>query len=149
MPMQPLIRKVASKADHARSVQVRTRVFVIWQGVPATREVDEHEDTAHYFVALIDDEAVGTVRWRIDKPGLAKLERLAVLDSVRGQGIIGEKLTQAVIDDIRADASIKKIKLGAQDHAIPFYEDFGFTIIGDGYMDGGTIPHHDMVLEIK
>ncbi len=143
------IRKVETKSDHARSVQVRTIVFVVGQNVPSIREIDSDEESSHYFVALNDDEAVGTGRWRVDHDdaSLAKVERLAVLDKTRGQGI-GKQLMQYIIDDIKKNPAIKKIKLGSQDHAIPFYEALGFVICGPQYMDGGTIPHHDMILEI-
>jgi len=140
------IRKVENKIDHARSVQVRTLVFVAGQGVPATREIDNDEETSHYYIALLDDEAVGTVRWRTDDKGKTKIERLAVLDKARGHGI-GKALMQYAVADIRQQPNVKSIILGSQDHAIPFYESLGFRVFGEQYMDGGTIPHHDMILE--
>ena len=141
-----VIRKVETKKDHAHSVQVRTLVFVVGQNVPAAREIDEDEDLSHYYIAMMGDGAVGTVRWRRDGD-LAKIERLAVLDSVRGKGI-GKKLMNYILEDIKK-SGVEKIKLGSQDHAIPFYESLGFSVFGEGYMDGGTIPHHDMILKLK
>lgn len=144
-----IVRKAITKEDYARCVQIRTIVFTVGQSVPASREVDEHEDTAVHFLAVDSGgQAIGAGRWRRYDSDKAKLERLAVLDSGRGKGV-GKALMQAILDDIRAVGGVSAVVLGSQDHAIPFYESFGFVIDGDGYMDGGTIPHHDMRLALK
>jgi len=95
----------------------------------------------------MDDKPVGTARWRMASDNLAKIERVAVLEDARGHSI-GKKLTQAAIDEIKATSHAELIKVGAQDYIMPLYEKLGFIAIGDGYMDGGNIPHHDMVLKL-
>ncbi len=42
---------------------------------------------------------------------------------------------------------VAKAKLGAQVHAIGFYEKLGFEAVGPVYMDAG-IPHRDMVMAL-
>jgi ElaA protein len=42
---------------------------------------------------------------------------------------------------------VTKVKLGAQTHALGFYERLGFTAIGDEFDDAG-IPHREMVLKL-
>ncbi|MCB1556784.1 MAG: GNAT family N-acetyltransferase [Alphaproteobacteria bacterium] len=140
------IRKVENKVDQARSVQIRTLVFVVGQNVPPDREIDAGEETAVYYLGLEDGVPVATVRWQRGNEGMAKIERLAVLDRCRGKGY-GKSVMKKLIADLTSDPSVKKIKLGAQDHAIPFYEALGFSVVGDQYEDGGGIPHHDMVLK--
>ena len=45
----------------------------------------------------------------------------------------------------RSVPGVKKVKLGAQTHALGFYEHLGFTAFGDEFDDAG-IPHREMVL---
>lgn len=42
---------------------------------------------------------------------------------------------------------VTRAKLGAQTHAIGFYERLGFAAYGPEYDDAG-IPHRDMALEL-
>ena len=142
------IRKAESPRDIAYCTQIRTIVFVIEQNVPVNREVDEYEGESEYLLVLIDDKPVGTIRWRVIDNNAAKIERMAVLNEFRKNGI-GQKLMNEVIEDITKNQNISAIQLGSQDTAIEYYQKFGFSIQGDGYIDGGNIPHHDMVLEIK
>ncbi len=141
------VLKAKNKFDYARCIQVRTIVFTVGQAVPAEREIDAEEDESIHFLALDDGQAIGTGRWRKYGTQKAKIERIAVLDCGRRKGI-GRAIMQAILDDIHADDSVEEIILGAQDQVIPFYESLGFKAEGDGYMDGGTIPHHDMRLVI-
>ena len=138
------VRKAENFLDYARCIQIRTKVFVFGQDVPPEREVDGHENECRHFLAMYDGVPVGTGRWRRYKDNKAKVERLAVLEEMRGKKI-GAALMRAMMDDIAGEEGITGIILGAQDHAIPFYEAFGFSVYGDGYRDGGDIPHHDMM----
>lgn len=143
------VKKANSNGDYARCIQVRTTVFVHGQSVPASREIDDFENESHHYVATCDGETVGAVRWRRSQKNnaTAKIERLATLSNFRGNGI-GKALMTFIINDIKATGGITEIILGSQDHAIPFYEAMSFKICGEGYLDGGTIPHHNMKLNI-
>ncbi len=143
------IKKAVDRFDYAQCVQIRTSVFVHRQSVPPAREIDEFENESHHYIALYNGEAAGAVRWRKSQkdPTTAKIERLATLPDFRGNGI-GKALMHFIIDDIKSDKTIDRIILGSQDHAIPFYEAMGFKICSDGYLDGGTIPHHNMELTL-
>jgi len=68
-----------------------------------------------------------------------------VLKAQRGTGL-GAALIRAAVEELRAQG-MKQAKLGAQTHAIGFYERLGFTPYGPEYMDAG-IPHRDMVLAL-
>jgi len=76
-------------------------------------------------------------------PGVAKIERVAVLKAWRGRNL-GTALMDAVISDIKsADPNFKTLRIEAQDYTIPFYEKMGFTVVGDGFLEANT-PHHAM-----
>jgi predicted GNAT family N-acyltransferase len=141
------IIKASSFQDYARCVQLRTRVFVIGQNVPPDREVDQYEDDCSHYLAALNGVPVGTVRWRRYGQGGAKIERLAVLEEARGMKI-GAQLMAYALGDIATVSDIEHVKLGSQDHAVPFYTALGFQIDGDGFEDAG-IPHHNMVKRVR
>lgn len=118
-------------------LEIRKRVFVEEQNVPMDREVDEYEDTATH-ILLIDDEPIGTVRYRPASDDMIKVERMAVLPEERGRKL-GFKLMEFVHDHARQHG-YTRAKLGAQVHAIDFYRKLGYTVSSDEFEDAG-IPH--------
>jgi predicted GNAT family N-acyltransferase len=50
-----------------------------------------------------------------------------------------------MINEIKNTQKAHTVKLGAQTHALSFYEGLGFTACSDEYLDAG-IPHRDMQL---
>ncbi|WP_434120976.1 GNAT family N-acetyltransferase [Salinicoccus roseus] len=118
-------------------LEIRKRVFVEEQNVPMDREVDEYEDTATH-ILLIDDEPIGTVRYRPTSDDMIKVERMAVLPEERGRKL-GFKLMEFVHDHARQHG-YTRAKLGAQVHAIDFYKKLGYTVSSDEFEDAG-IPH--------
>jgi predicted GNAT family N-acyltransferase len=136
-----------TRLRHGQCVQIRTRVFVFGQNVPAEREIDEYEDACKHYLALISRIPVGTVRWRTYAPDTAKIERLAVLEETRGMGI-GSRLMAHVLAEIAGRTELTHVRLASQDPVIPFYSAMGFEVIGDAFEDGG-LPHHNMILDLR
>jgi uncharacterized membrane protein/predicted GNAT family N-acyltransferase len=96
----PAIRLVeaSSPAERARAFDVRRRVFVGEQGIGERLEFDADDAKAAHLLALLGEEAVGTLRVRLIEDGrTAKIERVAVLAGARGTGI-GLRLVQAALD---------------------------------------------------
>lgn len=124
--------------------EIRRIVFIEGQNVPEHEERDGRDDTALHFIALDGSRAIGTARALIEN-STAKIGRVAVLDSHRGQGI-GQDLMRVILDDLRNEG-ITQAKLGAQTHAIGFYEALGFTAEGPEFLDAG-IPHRTMTLDL-
>ena len=75
-----------------------------------------------------------------------KIGRVCVLAEARGADI-GAALIRAAVADLAAMPGISRAKLGAQVHALGFYERLGFAAVGPVYMDAG-IEHRNMVLEL-
>ncbi|WP_114947649.1 GNAT family N-acetyltransferase [Microvirga calopogonii] len=136
-----------TRLRHAQCVQIRTRVFVFGQNIPAEREIDEHEDTCRHYLALAGGVPVGTVRWRPYTSGTAKVERLAVLEEARGRGI-GWRLMAHILAEIGDRTEITHVRLAAQDPIIPFYQAMGFEVIGNAFEDG-CLSHHNMILDLR
>ncbi|MCD2138734.1 GNAT family N-acetyltransferase [Salinicoccus halitifaciens] len=140
------IKTADTKDLYDYCLDIRMKVFVEEQDVPADIEVDEHEDICTHFV-LFDDsgEPVGTVRYRPLEDGMIKIERMAVLKPHRGKGY-GYDLMEGVHRHAKS-AGYKSAKLGAQVHAIPFYEKLGYSVASDEFDDAG-IPHKYMIREL-
>ena len=126
-------------------LEVRKEVFVEEQNVPLEIEVDEYEKEAVNILLTLDDRPLGTVRYRDIGDGVAKVERMAVRKSARGTHL-GQALMNFVHIHAR-DNGYKRTKLGAQVHALKFYEKLGYEVTSDEFDDAG-IPHKYMEKEL-
>lgn len=127
-----------------KAFRIREEVFVKEQEVDPAEEYDEFEPTSLHYLAVIENQFLGTARWRFTENGI-KLERFAVLQSERGKKI-GEALLQAVLADV-SDLG-RKIYLHAQVHAMPFYEKNGFVKTGPMFEEA-NIQHFKMIYQPK
>jgi predicted GNAT family N-acyltransferase len=126
---------------HADAVAVRREVFVEGQGVPPALEVDDHEPDCRHFVAYDGETAVGAARLRPLEGSKAKVERVAVVESRRGEGW-GDRLMDAVEDTARA-AGVDRLVLHAQTPVEGFYRRRGYRTTSDVFEEAG-IPHVEM-----
>ena len=133
---------VTSTRDIDACQSLRRTVFIDEQGVSLAEEQDGRDDDALHLLACIDGQPVGTARILIDG-SVGKIGRVCVLPAHRGKGI-GAALTNAAVDLMRGRADIKQARLGAQLHALAFYERLGFTAEGPEFDDAG-IRHREMV----
>lgn len=90
------------------------------------------------------------------KVKVGKIGRVCVLKSQRGRGY-GRQIVLFAAEEIRrvvgggsdtgsgSGGGTGIAKLGAQVHALKFYESMGFELLpGEEYMDAGGVPHRDM-----
>ncbi|OYU41253.1 MAG: drug:proton antiporter [Pseudorhodobacter sp. PARRP1] len=134
---------VEETRDIALCRQLRRVVFIEEQGVSEADEVDDLDEVALHLLALRDGEAVGSARLLV-QGDVGKIGRVCVLAEARGAGI-GAALIRAAVLRLRAIEGVAKAKLGAQVHALGFYQGLGFEAYGPVYDDAG-IAHRDMVL---
>ncbi len=90
---------VATDNDWETVVAIRQVVFVIEQGCAPELEWDEFDAVSTHYVAMLNEEPIGTARFRetkLDGQVVAKLERFAVLKEFRGRGF-GKQLVQLII----------------------------------------------------
>lgn len=125
---------------------LRRIVFVAEQNVPVEEEIDIFDETAIHILAIDKARPLGTARIIIDGE-IAKIGRVCVLATVRGQGI-GALLIRKALQIATDLDGVTQAKLGAQIQAIGFYESLGFNAIGPAYLDAG-IKHKDMVQPLK
>lgn len=124
-------------------IKIRTEVFVVEQGVPPEIEVDafdeENAPCEHYLITDGGD-SVGTFRC-IFEGDAVHIGRLCVKKERRGNGY--GRAALLFIEKEYAARGYKKLTLGAQCTAIPFYEKCGFKTVSDVFSDAG-IPHRTM-----
>ncbi|MFB6206117.1 MAG: GNAT family N-acetyltransferase [Haloglomus sp.] len=140
------VERVTDEAGLETAVEIRHEVFVEGQGVPPERELDGRDDEATHFLARDGDRVVGTARLREydggdEPPPTAKVERVAVLESRRGEGW-GARLMAAVEEHAR-EQGYERVLLHAQVPVVEFYERLGYETRGEEFEDAG-IPHREM-----
>lgn len=137
--------RIAPTQDIATCRALRRVVFIEEQGVSEADEVDGLDGQALHLLATLDGTPVGSARLLVTGE-TGKVGRVCVLAQARGTGL-GAALMRAAVDEFRKIPGVKQVKLGAQTHALGFYERLGFAAFGPEYMDAG-IPHRDMVLAL-
>lgn len=134
---------ISLTGDVAACRALRRVVFIDEQGVSEADEIDDLDEVCLHLLAVDGEAPVGTARVHIVN-GLAKIGRVCVLKSHRGTGL-GAALIRKALDVSRGKAA--QAKLGAQVHALGFYETLGFVATGPIYDDAG-IPHRDMLRDL-
>jgi len=142
---KPMVEvRVGSWAELGREARtIRTAVFVDEQKIPADMEWDEVDETCVHAVAFNRfGVPLATGRLLQHVPGVAKIGRMAVLQSMRGS-----KVGRSVLDALMLTArerGDREALLHAQMSAAPFYVRAGFSERGERFEEAG-IPHIEMV----
>ncbi|WP_421935134.1 GNAT family N-acetyltransferase [Pelagibius sp.] len=140
------IRFVESEAEIALCLDLRRKVFMGEQGVSEDEEIDGLDPICRHVLAVDNGGAVAAARVKTSGD-LAKIQRVCVSASHRGQGL-GARMIEYILDRLRGEDTVSQVRLGAQIHALKFYERFGFRPVGETYLDAG-IPHQDMELALR
>lgn len=135
--------------DHMEEIQpIRREVFGQELGFPENINFDDIDENAIHAVAYKDiDRTIPVATGRLHKTGDGedfKIGRIAVKKEERGQGY-GDFIVRMLVDKglmMGAD----RVIVGAQPHAIKFYEKIGFRPTGETYYEA-KIEH--TVMEIK
>ena len=144
MKSEGIMEIITAAGRKAGCLKIRYAVFVDEQGVPFELEKDGYDDDGapceHYLITE-SGKCVGTFRVILDEGSAAHIGRFCVLPEYRKKGYGAAALAFAQKE--YAARGYEKLVLGAQCHAVPFYEKCGFNVVSDVYDDAG-IPHRDM-----
>lgn len=132
---------IALTDDIAACRALRRAVFMDEQGISEADEMDDLDPVALHILACDDGTPVGTARLLLAAP-VGKIGRVCVLASHRGRGL-GAGLIRAAEEVLRTRPGVTTARLGAQLHALGFYEKLGYAAHGPAYDDAG-IPHRTM-----
>jgi len=136
---------VTSKDEIEICLRIRRIVFIDEQGVSLEEEVDGDDSHCTHVLARVEGKPAGAARFQyIDEK--AKIQRVCVLKEARGTGL-GAAIILKILDVIAKEGKTSKVVLGAQTHALAFYEKLGFQAFGNEYLDAG-IAHRDMQIDL-
>lgn len=124
---------------------LRIDIFVKEQGVPVENEFDDYDLQVPHLVIYYEGEPVATGRIIPYGEDTVKIGRIAVMKNKRGLGL-GEKIVLELLRKAKEDGA-KTVCVGAQTHAVGFYEKCGFSLVGTPEYLEENIPHYDMVLK--
>jgi ElaA protein len=144
---------IGTMAQMEAALGVRRRVFIEEQGVPEAEEIDRYDGDPGWtagvvhVLGLLDGEGIATGRLLLDYAAgeNAHIGRVAVLAQHRGRG--RGRAVMLALHDLARERGLMGVTLGAQLHAIPFYERLGYVARGDVFLDAG-IEHRWMDLRL-
>ena len=129
-------------------LRLRAEIFVVEQDC-VYNDIDGLDKNAIHQFATKEDEIVAYSR--LLKPGTRftdySIGRVVVKESERGTGL-GIKMMEEAKLFILNEWQAGKIKISAQKYLRKFYEDLGFKIVTQEYLEDG-IPHFGMLFEKK
>ncbi len=127
-------------------LQLRAEIFVVEQDCVYNDLDSLDKDGVHQFIKR-DGKIVAYSR--ILKSGTrfpyCSIGRVIVKESERGTGL-GIQMMEESKTFILTKWGAEKIKISAQKYLRKFYEDLGFVIVTDEYMED-NIPHYGMLFE--
>jgi predicted GNAT family N-acyltransferase len=123
---------------------IRYLVFVAEQGCPIQDEYDQYESVASHILVYDNEQPIGTARWRV-VDGVAKLERICVLESHRKRGV--GKLIVSALEDRAMKRGLTQSKLHGQVQAEAFYHRLGYVTVSVPFVEDG-IPHVLMLKDL-
>jgi predicted GNAT family N-acyltransferase len=129
------VRPARDDAELQAAMDLRARVFVDEQGVDPREELDDFDETSVQLVGLDESGVIATCRLRELKPGVWKLERMAVDRRLRRHGV-GARLLAAAEHEAR-EGGAREMVLHAQRRAEDFYASHGYAAEGDTFLDAG------------
>ncbi len=141
MSKELTVKLVETEEELQGAIEVRMRVFVQEQQIPAEEELDEADNTATHAVAIQGDKVVGTGRLILRDDGLAQIGRMAVDQHSRRRGTGGQILL-FLEDQARAQGFSESI-LHAQEYVKIFYAQHGYQEHGETFLEA-NIPHIEM-----
>ena len=124
----------------------RQQVFSVEQNC-AYLDADGHDEQAWHLAAWSRSHRVPLAYARLLAPGVKYVEpsigRVVTTSAARGTGL-GRELVRRAVALSREVFPTFGIRISAQSRLERFYEEFGFAVVGDRYMEDG-IPHTEMV----
>jgi YbgC/YbaW family acyl-CoA thioester hydrolase len=126
----------------AEAKAIRTAVFVGEQKIPAAMEWDDADATAVHALARNRlGLALATGRMLEHAPGVARIGRMAVAQTLRGSGV-GRAVLDALLQAAR-ERGYREVVLHAQCSATGFYQRAGFAARGPVFEEAG-VAHIEM-----
>ncbi|MCY1721767.1 GNAT family N-acetyltransferase [Prolixibacteraceae bacterium Z1-6] len=129
-------------------LQLRAEIFVVEQDCVYNDLDDLDKDATHQFLKKNGKIVAYS---RLLKPGTRfpdySIGRVVIKETERGTGL-GIQMMEEAKSFILNEWQAVKIKISAQKYLRKFYEDLGFKVVTEEYLEDG-IPHFGMLFERK
>ena len=142
------VKLVETEEELEAAINVRMRVFVVEQQIPAEEELDEADATATHAIAYVEGRVIGTGRMLLvegDPTGTCRVGRMSVDREWRRHGA-GGLILECLEDEARAQGMTHCL-LHAQEYVKSFYAGHGYREQGELFLEV-DIPHVEMVKEL-
>ena len=126
-------------------LKARTEIFLMEQNIKYQDKDDIDYDSLHCFIKE-GNQVVAYLRAFYKEQGMSTVQVGRVLSVYHGIGL-GSLLMKKSICAVQERMQCEKISMDAQIHAIKFYEQLGFEVISDVFMEAG-LEHVIMELEL-
>ena len=128
-------------------LKIRNEIFVVEQN--CVYQDCDNKDKEAYHLFIVDNEEIITYL-RILGRGISYSEvsvgRVLSNKKYRGKGL-GKIAMVKAIEFINNTLNENKVRISAQEYAIPFYKGVGFEVVSEAYLED-NIPHVEMLLTI-
>jgi len=125
-------------------LRLRSEVFIVEQTC-AYQDVDGKDQQALHVLGWLDDTLIAYAR--CFPPGVyfddAAIGRVVIKEDFR-KNKYGHELMQAAIEATTARFQVETIQISAQTYLIDFYQNLGFQVSGESYLED-NIPHIRMI----
>jgi len=124
---------------------LRNRILLRPIGIPDFGW-EKNDPRSWHFVAVSEDRVIGcVVLVRLDKNArITQLIQMAVETEFQGQGI-GKALVKELISFAR-DNGVEEIQIHAREEVTEFYEQLGFSVVGEPFNEAGIRHRHMLML---
>ncbi len=121
------LRIVSRTEELAAALEIRRRVFVEEQRIPAELDRDGRDDGAVHVLALDGDRPAATGRLVLTPSGEGVLARIAVLPDYRGGGL-GRRIVEALEAEARR-RGLAALSLEPHRYLERFYSELGYETV--------------------
>ncbi|PTX17642.1 ElaA protein [Halanaerobium congolense] len=147
--MQLKIKKFneLSNLELYKIIEARVNIFVVEQNCPY-KECDNKDQNSFHLYYEKDNEIITYLR--IIPAGISYPEisigRVLVKPEYRKKGL-AKKMMEKAISFIKENSDSKIIKISAQEYVLSLYQNLGFKIVSDRYLED-NIPHYKMIYKL-
>lgn len=113
-----------------------------WQQ-PRGSERDEFDEYALHRMMVDDSGKLAAIGRLYVSGDEAQIRFMAVVPECRDQGL-GTKMVQA-LEQVAREQGVRRLVMNAREEAVAFYSRCGFTVVGEGPISFGKIPHRQMI----
>ena len=137
--------RVAQSAQEVeQALQIRRRVFVEEQRIPADLDEDGFDETAVHVLGFAAGKPIATGRLVLSGDGRGRLARIAILPDHRGGGL-GRQIV-IFLERVARDKGLREVSLEPHRHLEAFYGKLGYRTVPGSSSKAGS---HELITMSK